>query len=52
MPASFPTSIGTNYVLQMSTNLAVGNWVTVTNGLPFIGVQISNAPSPAFFRLQ
>lgn len=48
----FPTIPGTNFVLQMSTNLASTNWVTVTNGVPFSGVEITNAPSPAFFRLQ
>jgi alpha-tubulin suppressor-like RCC1 family protein len=48
----FPTATGTTYVLQMTTNLASGNWVTVTNGIPFSGLQITNAPSPAFFRLQ
>ena len=47
----FPTSTGTNFVLQMTTNLASGNWATVTNGIPFSGLQITNAPSPAFFRL-
>lgn len=39
------------FVLQMTTNLASGNWVTVTGGVPFTGLQITNAPSPAFFRL-
>jgi hypothetical protein len=48
----FPTTPGTNYVLQMTTNLVSPNWVTVTNGVPFSGVEITNAPSPAFFRLQ
>jgi alpha-tubulin suppressor-like RCC1 family protein len=48
----FPTATGTNYVLQMTTNLASGNWVTVTNGIPFSGVQITNVPDAAFFRLQ
>lgn len=48
----FPTTPGTNYVLQMTTNLASTNWVTVTNGVPFSGVEITNAPNPAFFRLQ
>jgi len=41
----------TNVVLQMTTNLASGNWVTVTNGIPFSGVQITNASGNAFFRL-
>jgi hypothetical protein len=36
LPTSFPTSIGTNYVLHMTTNLASGNWVTVTNSIPLI----------------
>ena len=42
----------TNVVLQMTTNLTSGNWVTVTNGIPFTGLQITNAPGTAFFRLQ
>ena len=46
-----PASVGTNYSLQMTTNIASGNWVTVTNGIPFTGVQIPNAPNAAFFRL-
>lgn len=48
----YPTAIGTNYTLRMTTNLASPNWVTVTNGVPFSGVQITNAPSNAFFQLQ
>ena len=52
-PAAFPASLGTNYVLQMRTNLASSNWVTVTsNGVALISIQITNAPSNAFFRLQ
>jgi hypothetical protein len=47
----FPTATGTNYVLEMTTNLNSGNWVAVTNGIPFSGVQIPNAPGTAFFRL-
>jgi alpha-tubulin suppressor-like RCC1 family protein len=42
----------TGALLQMTTNLDSGNWVTVTGGIPVIGFQITNAPSPAFFRLQ
>lgn len=45
-------SIGTNFVIQMTTNVATGPWVTVTNGVVFVGLQITNAPSPAFFRIQ
>lgn len=48
----YPTAAGSNYVVQMTTNLQTGNWVTVTNGVPFSGLQITNAPTPAFFRLQ
>jgi hypothetical protein len=50
VPAS--TIISTNYALQMSTNLSAGNWTTVTGGISFVCVQITNAPSPAFFQLQ
>lgn len=48
----FPTIPGTNFVLQMATNLASPNWVPVTNAVPFSGFEITNAPSTAFFRLQ
>lgn len=49
----FPvTVIGTNYVLLMTTNLTSGNWVVVTNGVLFTGIQITNAPANAFFQLQ
>jgi hypothetical protein len=41
----------TNYTLQMSTNLASGVWVSATNGIPYIGLQITNPPPNAFFRL-
>ena len=47
----FPTATGTNFVLQMTTNLASGNWVTVTNGVPFSCVVITNPSVNAFFRL-
>jgi hypothetical protein len=36
----------------MTTNLASGNWVTLTNCVPLISLQVTNAPSHAFFRLQ
>lgn len=48
----FPTATGTNFVLQMTTNLASGNWVSVTNGIPISGLIITNPPAAAFFRLQ
>ena len=47
----FPTAAGTNFVLQMTTNLANGPWVTVSNGVPFTCVVITNPPANAFFRL-
>ena len=49
----FPTATGTNYVLQMTTNLAASNWVTVTitNGYSVSGFVITNPPPNAFFRL-
>jgi alpha-tubulin suppressor-like RCC1 family protein len=52
-PVIFFPSVATsiNYWLLMTTNLASGNWVTVTNGIPFSGLEITDAPSPVFFRL-
>lgn len=59
----YPTTSGTNFTLQMTTNLNSPVWVAVTNGIPFSGlqipnvptnaflIQITNAPSKAFFRL-
>jgi len=47
----FPTVNGLNYVVQMTTNLNSPVWVTVTNGVPFSGIQITNPPPNAFFRL-
>jgi hypothetical protein len=35
----------------MTTNLASGNWVTITNGVPISGIIVSNPPPTAFFRL-
>jgi hypothetical protein len=42
----------TNYTLQSTTNIAGGNWTTVTNGTPIIGVTLSNNVPTRFFRLQ
>jgi len=47
----FPTAAAPDYILQMTTNLASGTWTTVTNPVSFSGLQITNAPSPAYFRL-
>jgi hypothetical protein len=43
---------GGNYVLQTTTNIASGNWVRVSNYVPMTGAVVTNATSPAFFRLQ
>jgi len=42
----------TNCCLIISTNLLSGGWTPATNGIPFYGWQITNAPSPVYFRLQ
>lgn len=52
VPAAFPASVGSNYVIQMTTNLSSGTWVTITNYAPLVCVQITNAPARAFFRLR
>jgi hypothetical protein len=49
----FPVSgFGTNFILLMSTNLASGNWVTVTNPVTFVAIQVTNVPANAFFQIQ
>jgi uncharacterized repeat protein (TIGR03803 family) len=47
----WPASAST-YVLQSTTNLSSTNWVSVSNGVPIIGVTLPNSPSGGFFRLQ
>jgi uncharacterized repeat protein (TIGR03803 family) len=47
----WPSSVY-NYVLQATTNLSTSNWVTVSNGVPIIGVTLCNTSPGAFFRLQ
>jgi sugar lactone lactonase YvrE len=51
LPVVVWPAAATNCVLQTTTNLASGNWVTVSNGIPFTGVMVTNASSSAFFRL-
>ena len=46
----FPFS-GSNYVLQTTTNLATGPWVTATNGAPVAAFVFTNQGSAAFCRL-
>jgi hypothetical protein len=48
----WPASAGTNFTLQMTTNLATGPWVPATNGVPAIALTFTNNPPAAFFRLQ
>jgi hypothetical protein len=52
LPAVIWPSSGGNYMLETTTNLASGNWVTVSNYIPITGALITNASSPAFFRLR
>jgi hypothetical protein len=49
--ALFYPASGTNFVLQTTTNLADGPWVTVSNAAPLYGAFVTNAPGNAFFRL-
>jgi hypothetical protein len=52
LPAVFyPTASGLNFNLQTAPDLSGSNWMTVTNGIPISGFIITNATSPAFFRL-
>ena len=44
----FPSS-GTNFLLQMTTNLGSSNGVTVTNRIRINGVIITNAPTEQAF---
>jgi len=51
-PAVFYASTnGSIYTIQMATNLASPVWATVTNGVPVYGLQITNPPPNAFFRV-
>lgn len=52
-PVVFWPASESNYVLQITTNLNSGIWTTASNGVPVIGLQITNLlnPSNAYFRL-
>jgi plastocyanin len=50
-PAVFFPVVGTNFTLQMATNLSSPTWVTVSNAIPITGVIITNPPPNVFFRL-
>jgi len=53
-PVAFWPEDGFSRTLQTTTNLNSGIWMTVSNGVPLIGLQVTNAASQpqAFFRLQ
>jgi hypothetical protein len=38
LPVVIWPSSGTNFVLRMTTHLTSGNRVTITNGIPFLGL--------------
>jgi hypothetical protein len=48
----WPASAGTNFTVQMTTNLATGPWVTATGGVPAMAFTFTNQLPAAFFRLQ
>jgi hypothetical protein len=48
----WPASAGTNFTVQMTTNLLTGPWVPATNGVPSIAYTFTNNLPAAFFRLQ
>ena len=43
------TAGGTNYILQMATNIASPVWVTVTNAVPFTGFQVTRTRRQTHF---
>lgn len=47
----WPAAAGTNFIVQTTTNLATGPWVTATNGVPQISLIFSNTSPARFFRL-
>jgi hypothetical protein len=49
----YPYSVsGTNYTLQNVPSLSSTNWSTVTNGVPIVGLLITNNLPSDFFRLE
>ena len=48
----WPASAGTNFTLQMTTNLATGPWVPATAGVPAVAFTFTNNQPAVFFRLQ
>lgn len=49
----WPSSAGTNFILETTTNVATGPWVPATNGVPQTAYMFTNTGAPAtFYRLQ
>jgi len=47
----WPAAAGTNFTLQMTTNLTTGPWVTASNGVPQVAFTFTNISPAVFFRL-
>ena len=47
----WPPGTNTTFIVQMTTNLASGVWVNVTNSQPLTGIYVSPAAPETFFRL-
>jgi hypothetical protein len=48
----WPANCGTNYTLEMTTNLNSGSWVTCTDAIPQVAFTITNKWPAAFFRVR
>jgi len=48
----WPASLGTNFILQSTTNLISPNWVTASDAVPVISFIVTNTSPTRFFRLQ
>ena len=48
----WPASAGTNFTLQMTTNLQNGPWVPATGAVPAVSFLVTNNQPAVFFRLQ
>ena len=51
-PVIFYPRTGPTKTLQMSTNPASGNWVTVSNAVMLAALEVTNPPVTGFFRLE
>jgi hypothetical protein len=50
--ALFWPASATHYVLQSNTNQVSPNWVTVTNGTPIVGIEVTNSQPGTEYRLE